>query len=324
MSTPQTPPLLPEAEERFVTLPDDLRICYRCFGDPRGEPLLLIAGLGLQLISWPASFIDALVAAGHFVIAPDNRDAGRSSGVSTPPPGRLRQLLAWPHASNYGLDDMANDMVLLLQHLNVARAHVVGMSMGGMVGQTMASRYPSTVLSLCSIFSTTGAPGVGRPELSTMLKMTKSAPRSMDEAVSRHAAMMKHIGDGTVPGIAEVWADYAQRAWVRNGCRANSRGTARQIAAIQKSGDRTAQLKRVKAPTLVLHGDLDRIVAPSGGAATAKAIPGARLITIAGMRHQIDNRVSGELTAHICAHIRKAGSSRQQNLQPPTEPARCN
>jgi pimeloyl-ACP methyl ester carboxylesterase len=295
-----------DGADRFADLPGGFRICYRCFGEARDKPVLLIAGLGLQLISWPDSFIAGLVAQGHFVIAPDNRDAGRSSNAATPPPGRLRQLMGWPPAENYSLDDMADDMVRLVRHLALARVHLVGMSMGGMIIQTIAARHPERVHSLTSIFSTTGAAGVGQPERSTLLKLARSAPRNVDESARGYADLMMHIGNPAVPGIEAVWEAYARRAWERGGNRANASGMARQIAAIQKSGDRTAQLKRIQAPTLVLHGDLDRIVAPSGGAATARAIDGARLVTIPGMRHQIDDQCGPTLLAHMLPHLRQA------------------
>jgi non-heme chloroperoxidase len=294
-----------DGEDRFADLPGGFRICYRCFGDPWDEPVLLIAGLALQLISWPESFIAALVGNGHYVIAPDNRDVGRSSGATTPPPGKLRQLMGWPPAGNYSLDDMADDMVRLARHLGLERVHVIGMSMGGMIAQTIAARHPGLVASLTSIFSTTGAAGVGQPERSTVMKLAQPAPRDVDEAVSRYVDLMRHIGNPDAPAIETVWKDYARRAWERGGNRANASGVARQIAAIQKSGDRTAQLARVQAPALVLHGDLDRIVAPSGGEATARAIPGARRATIHGMRHQIDDQCTPELMAHILPHLRQ-------------------
>lgn len=292
-------------QNRFVTLPDGLKICYRTHGAPSGTPLLLIAGLGLQLISWPEALIEALVAAGHRVIAPDNRDAGRSSNMTTRPPDKMRQLLAWAPVDNYSLDDMADDMARLLHHLDVSSVHVVGMSMGGMIAQTLASRRPELVRSLTSIFSTTGARTVGQPAMSTILKMGRTPPRSSSEAVAGYIAIMRHIGDPTAPGIEAAWSGYALRAWERSGNRANASGMGRQIGAIQKSGDRTAQLRRIQAPTLVLHGDVDLMVNPTGGVATVAAIPGARLVTMPGMRHQIDALRSPELASHIVAHIRE-------------------
>jgi non-heme chloroperoxidase len=291
-------------EDRFADLSDGLRICYRTYGAPERETILLIAGLGLQLISWPQDFISALVGEGYQVIAPDNRDAGRSSKLKTRPPGKLDLFLRRAPAENYDLNDMADDMSRLLTSLRVPAAHVVGMSMGGMIGQNFAARHPEQVRSLVSIFSTTGAKNVGQPAFSTVWRMGRPAPRSSAEAVERFVGMMRHIGDPTVPGIEAAWSDYAARGWERSGNRANASGLLRQIAAVHKSGDRTAQLQRIRARTLVLHGDKDLMVHPSGGRATLQCIEGARMVTIAGMRHQIDHQRAPELATHILSHIR--------------------
>src|SRR4051794_2414552 len=198
-------------EERFAELPNGVRICYRSYGPPAGEAILLIAGLGLQLTSWPQALVAALTAAGYRIIAPDNRDAGRSSSIATPPPGKLQVLLARPPADNYSIDDMADDMSQLLHLLGVKAAHVVGMSMGGMIGQSLAARHAERVLSLTSIFSTTGARNVGQPALSTLWRIGKRPPRTSEEAVEHFVAMMRHIGDPSLPGIESVWSDYASR-----------------------------------------------------------------------------------------------------------------
>jgi pimeloyl-ACP methyl ester carboxylesterase len=291
-------------DDRFAELPKGVRICYRSYGPPARETIVLIAGLGLQLTSWPEALVAALSAAGYRVIAPDNRDAGRSSSIGTPPPGKLQILLARPPADNYAIEDMADDLSQLLRLLGVKAAHVVGMSMGGMIGQSLAARHPEQVLSLTSIFSTTGARNVGQPALSTFWRLGKPAPRTSEEAVERFVAMMRHIGDPAVPGIESMWSDYASRGWARNGNRANAAGMARQIAAIQKSGDRTAELRRIRARTLVLHGDRDLMVNPTGGKASAAAIPGARHVTLTGLRHQLDDHRAPEIAALILSHIR--------------------
>ncbi|WP_228876626.1 alpha/beta fold hydrolase [Paraburkholderia saeva] len=283
-----------------------MRLCYRAYGGASGTPLLLIAGLGLQLISWPEAFVQALVTAGYWVIAPDNRDVGKSFRVGTRPPGKLRQILRWPPPDSYSLDDMADDMTRLLQSLEIPAAHVIGMSMGGMIGQTLASRHAERVLTLTSIFSTTGAVDVGQPALSALLRQDRSESRTSSEATNRYVNIMRYVGDPQAPGIESEWSAYALRAWERNGNRANASGSGRQIGAILKSGDRTAQLRRIKAPTLVIHGDRDLLVHPSGGAATAAAIPGARLVTVPGLRHQIDSMRSPELAGLIVRHIKES------------------
>ena len=293
------------SEDRFAPLPGGTRICWRAHGSEQGEPLLLITGLAMQLISWPPSLIESLAQAGLRVITPDNRDAGLSSGAATPPPGRLRQLLALAPPDNYALEDMADDMAALLDHLGLGAAHVAGMSMGGMIAQCLAARHPSRVLSLCSIFSTTGRRSVGQPAPSTILRMLRPVPRDAEEAVRQYVEFMHHIGNAAEPGAPQEWADYAWRAWQRGGGRVNAEGTARQIAAIQKSGDRSAQLRGIRAPTLVLHGDHDLMVAPSGGRATARLIPGARLRILPGLAHQIVSARSRELSELIVDNLRR-------------------
>lgn len=297
--------------DKFVQTPEGVLLCYRDSGRAGGTPVLLLAGLGLQLISWPGNFVNAFTKAGCRVITLDNRDVGRSSRIKTAPPSRWRQLLARPPKENYSLEDMADNVASLLRHLQLTAAHVVGMSMGGMIGQALAARHPQTVASLTSIFSTTGAREVGQPARSTLMRIARSStPRSNAQAVQQHVTMMRHIGDAKDPDIEYVWSNYASEAWSRNGERANASGVARQIGAIQKSGDRTASLRRITAPTLVIHGDIDLMVAPSGGRATAAAIPEAKHVVIKGMRHQIDAIRSPDLAARILSHIRKADASR--------------
>lgn len=294
------------ADDRFSELDAGLRMCWRSHGADQAEPVLLIVGLALQLIAWPPAFVQGLVDAGLRVITPDNRDVGLSSQVPTAPPGRLRQLLWMAPQANYALEDMADDMARLLDRLGVPRAHVVGMSMGGMIAQTLAARHPQRVRSLCSIFSTSGSRGVGQPAPSTIARMLKPPPRSEEQAVTQYVAMMRHIGNAHEPGAEQEWSDYARRAWQRVGGRSQAAGVARQIAAIQKSGDRSDQLRSIRAPTLVLHGERDLMVNPSGGKATAALIPGARLLTVPGLTHQIVAARAPELVRRIVEHIRSA------------------
>ena len=143
--------------DRYCLLPDGNRVCYRTDGDPAGQPLVLIAGLTLDLTSWTREMVEGLTERGFHVIRLDNRDVGRSTWATTRPPGRLRQLTHRPRRDGYDLADMAADVVGLLDHLGIERAHLVGMSMGGMIAQTVAARYPARALSLTSIFSTTVA-----------------------------------------------------------------------------------------------------------------------------------------------------------------------
>ena len=275
------------AGDRFVDLPAGPRICYRVAGPSDGDPLLLIAGLGLDLTSWPERLVTGFVDQGFRVIRMDNRDAGRSSRIDAPPPGRLRQLLARPRPDAYDLADMAADVHGLLGHLRVDRVHLVGMSMGGMIAQTFAARHPDRVATLTSIFSTTGHRRVGQPARSTLVRMAEPPARTVEESVHRHLAMLAHIGSATFPPDEALERAWATAVWDRCGGRRGGAPVARQIGAIQASGDRTAELSRITAPTLVVHGDTDRMVHPSGGRATADAIPGARHVEITGMGHHL-------------------------------------
>ncbi|WP_432992697.1 alpha/beta fold hydrolase [Dactylosporangium sp. CA-233914] len=283
------------SEDEHCTLPGGVSLCYRTSGDPDGPPLLLVAGLGLDLTSWPQPLLDGLTGRGFRLVRFDNRDAGRSTRVAARPPGLLRQLFARPPAGAYRLEDMAGDAAGLLEHLGIPRAHVVGMSMGGMIAQTLAASHPSRVATLTSIFSTTGARRVGRPARSTLLRMARRPARTRDEWVIRHLSMLDHIGSRVFPYDAPVERAWAARAWERGDGPARAAGVARQIGAIQASGDRTAALRSITAPALVVHGDVDRMVHPSGGRATAAAIPGARHVEIPGMSHHLSPGVIDRL-----------------------------
>lgn len=299
------------SDEQVAELPNGISLCYRSVGDQGSPAVLLIAGLGLQQIYWPEELVGALVAAGYRVIVFDNRDAGRSSRCDAPHPHLFGQILGRAPMGAYSLEDMAEDTAHLMTHLGESRVHVVGMSMGGMIAQALATGHPQRVSTLTSIFSTTGSRWVGQPAPSTLWRIaTARRPRSQDEAVATYVRAMQHIGDATVPGIPDEWARYAASAWLRNGRRADARAFNRQIGAILKSGDRSASLRRIQAPTLVLHGDVDRMVHPSGGLATAAAIAGARFESLRGMRHQIDPRQVQRMLPLLVEHFRGASARR--------------
>ena len=290
--------------DRFCELPSGIRICYRVDGPESGRPLLLIAGLALDLTCWPPSLVSALADRGYRVIRFDNRDAGRSTHLTTSPPSTLRQALAITRPTDYDLTDMANDTIGLLDALGITRADFVGMSMGGMIAQVAAAIAPDRVRTLTSLFSTTGAPGVGRQARAMLVSMAKPASRTASVSAHRHVAALRRWGSpefGFDPAVETQWA---VNVWERGGGRAASAGAARQIAAIQKSGDRTAQVRTITAPTLVIHGDRDPMIHPSGGRATADAIPGARLVTITNLRHNIVAGVVPQLVDLVDEHAR--------------------
>lgn len=291
--------------ERQVQVSDEIELCYRVEGDPDAAPILLIAGLGQQLNVWPAGFVDALVAAGGRVVRFDNRDVGRSSRVTMRAPTRREMLTRRLGVQQYTLGDMALDARGLLDALEIPAAHVVGMSMGGMIGQTLAARFPERVLTLTSIMSTTGARRIGQPALSTYVQVLgRRPPRTRAASVDRAVTVMRRIGSHGFPFDEAQVRAVALEGWDRGGG-GNAAGVARQIGAIVKSGDRTAELAQIKAPTLVIHGDRDPMVHPSGGRATADAIPGARLLTIAGMGHDLPDGAWPQLIEAITGQIKK-------------------
>jgi pimeloyl-ACP methyl ester carboxylesterase len=200
----------------------------------------------------------------------------------------------------YHLGDMARDTVGLLDALGYVDAHLVGISMGGMIAQTVAAQYPGRVRTLTSIMSTTGAPRLGRPALSTWRRMlTSRPPRTRAEAMDRAANMFSHIGSHGFPFDEQGVREYAGVAWDRD---PTAGGIVRQLAGIFAAGDRTAELGHIDVPTLVIHGDRDRMVHPTGGSATARAIPGARLETIAGLGHDLPIGAWGRIIDLISDH----------------------
>ena len=296
----------PDDADRFVDLANGVRLCYRVQGPREATPLLLVAGWDQGLTSWPAPFIDALLERGFRVIRHDNRDSGCSSRIQTPPPSKLRQFRERPRRDAYNLQDMADDAVALLDHLGLERVHVLGISMGGMIAQSMAAAHPERVQTLTSLISTTGQSKIGQPAWSTKLRIARPAARTRDASVRRHLDLTAHLAGLDYPPDPAAETLYAEGAWDRAAAVRGPAGAggARQIQAIQASGDRTEQLRRITAPTLVVHGDRDLIVHPSGGLATADAIPGARHVTIPGMGHHLAPGLLDQLVELITNHIR--------------------
>ena len=267
--------------EQFAEL-GAVTLCYETFGDPADPPILLIMGLATQMVAWREEFCREFVDRGFFVIRYDNRDCGKSTAM-TGRPVTLRELIT-KHVSRppYTLAEMADDAVGLLDHLGIERAHVVGASMGGMIAQHVALRYPGRVMSLVSIMSTTGGRFVGQPRLA-VLPLFLSRPRGKDDYVERAVKLFRTVGSKRLFDEAYV-RESAALSWDRG---VNAAGSGRQLAAITADGNRSGRLKRVTAPTLVIHGKDDKLVSPSGGRATAKAIPGARLLMLDDMGHDL-------------------------------------
>src|SRR5215211_5600501 len=242
-------------------------------------------GLGTQMVAWREEFCELLRKRGCFVIRYDTRVSGRSTRFSgVKPPGLLELLRRRPRDPAYTLDDMADDGIGLLDGLGVGRAHVVGASMGGMIAQVMAARHPSQVVSLTSIMSTTGSPWVGRQSPRVIPYLLGRPPDDEEAYVKRVERLFAVIGSPGFERDVEGLRDTARLSFARG---ISASGTGRQLAAILGAGNRAADLRRIEAPTLVIHGTSDRMVSASGGKATAKAIPGARLMLIEGMGHDL-------------------------------------
>ena len=288
--------------ERFCDVGDGITLCYETFGDRTDPAALLIMGLGAQMVAWQEDFCEELAARGLYVIRFDNRDIGRSTHLQGPPPS-LRQLLRYSVPARYTLADMAQDTIGLMDELEIASAHVVGASMGGMIAQSIAAKHPMRVRSLVSMMSSTGGRWVGRPALSSYAIFLHKAPREREAFIGHAERLFAKIGSRGIPQDIEGTRRIAALSFDRE---LDRTGTGRQLAAIIASGDRTAELKRVTAPTLVIHGSVDPLVSPSGGRATARAISGARLMMIEGMGHDLPRMLWPRLIDAFAAHAAEA------------------
>jgi len=297
--------------EHLVGAGRGIQLCCETFGDRADPPLMLLMGLGMQMLHWPPELIARLVERGLYVVRFDNRDRGRSTHIQISPPSRLRLLTRRFGADQYTLDDMALDTVGLLDALEIDSAHLVGVSMGGMIAQTVAAIRPRRTRSLTSIMSTTGSRRAGQPKPHILPVLLKSAPRDRAAYVEHMLGVLTAIGaPGDVLDTPEGRA-YLAHTHDRD---PDVRGTGRQLAAILASGDRTKQLHGITAPTLVIHGDRDPLITVSGGRATAKAIPNAKLLIVPGMGHGLPERLWPQLVAAIATHV--ADTERQRAARP--------
>jgi pimeloyl-ACP methyl ester carboxylesterase len=262
----------------------EIELCYETFGDPEDPAVLLVMGLGTQMIAWSDGFCAQLAERGFHVIRFDNRDVGRSSRVRGRPPTLLQLLLRDKRAASYTLDDMAEDGFGLLDHLGIERAHVVGASMGGMIAQLMALRHPERVLSLASLMSNTGARWSGQPSVRLYPIFLRRPPRDREAFVEHTVTLFNTIGSPSLERDDDELRRIAGLSYDRGH---DSAGPGRQLAAIIATPARTRELARLQVPTVVIHGSRDRLISTSGGRATAKAVPGARLVIIQGMGHDL-------------------------------------
>jgi pimeloyl-ACP methyl ester carboxylesterase len=296
-------------DERFCDVGGGIRLCYDTFGDPSNPALLLVMGLGTQMVAWHEDFCGRLVDEGFHVIRFDNRDIGRSTHLSDAPTPTLAQLVMRRPPAAYRLEDMAGDTAGLLDGLGIQAAHVVGASMGGMIAQTLAATRPERVLSLASIMSTTGGRRVGQPAFRVLPIFLKQAPREREAFIDHTETLFKTIGSS---GIQRDDAELREVAGLMFDRGLDPNGTARQLAAIIASGNRTPALRNITAPTVVIHGTADRLVRPSGGRATARAIGGAKLVKVDGMGHDLPRAAWDQIVAAIVENAQRAGFSRRR------------
>jgi pimeloyl-ACP methyl ester carboxylesterase len=282
----------------------DVEIAYETFGDPGDPAVLLVMGLGTQMLGWHEELCEEIAGRGFHVIRYDNRDVGRSTVMSDHAVPSIPQLLRRSKkVAGYTLDHLADDAAALLDALGIERAHVVGASMGGMIAQTIAIRHPRRVLSLVSIMSNTGARLSGQPWPKTYPVLLSRSPADRDAFIEHTVRLFTLIGS---PGFERDEEDLRRRAGMSFDRGRNPAGVARHLAAIIASGNRTKELRRLSVPTLVIHGTADRLVSPSGGRATARAIRGARLMLIPGMGHDLPRELWPRMVDGIVENAARA------------------
>ncbi len=279
--------MLELSEERLAPV-NGVEIAYQEVGDPDGEPLLLVMGLGTQMLGWDEELCGLLAERGFRVVRFDNRDIGHSTMLDAAGMPKRADVFLGRKNSVYLLSDMASDAIGLMDHLGIESAHVAGVSMGGMIGQTLALEHPERVKSLVSIMSTTGSRRVGSPTLKAYGLLFARPPHGRDAYVEQIVKTFKVIGSPAFPMDEPRLRHVAGRMYDRSH---NPRGVLRQLHAIAASGDRTRALRQLTLPVTVIHGTRDALIRPSGGRATARAIPGARLRMIEGMGHDLPRTV---------------------------------
>jgi pimeloyl-ACP methyl ester carboxylesterase len=283
---------------------------YETFGDRNAEPLILVMGLAAQMILWPDGFCEQLAARGFYVVRFDNRDVGlstklHSEGVPRIPLRLLLRTLARIRIpARYSLSDMARDVVGLMDALQIPSAHVVGMSMGGMISQTLAIEHPERVRSLVSFASSSGDHGLPNAKREAISLLIKRPPTEREAAIQHGIAVMRAIGSPAHFDEAETRA-FVERGIARSTYRL---GAARQLAAILADAPRASRLREVKIPTTVIHGRIDPLLPLPHGEATARAIPNSKLVVIDGLGHDIPKPLWSQLIDAIETNTKRTAS----------------
>jgi pimeloyl-ACP methyl ester carboxylesterase len=275
----------------------EVELCYQAIGEERDPPMLMVMGLAAQMYWWPDGFCDLLARRDFRLIRFDNRDCGASSVLDALGSPSLEAALAGAGAAPYTLSELADDAAGLLDFLAIDTAHIVGASMGAMIAQALAIEHPDRVLSLASIMGTTGERSVGRPTAEA--QQVLMTPPPLDDRV------------GYVESVAAARGVIGSHGLERDEGRSFDRGvrpegTLRQLVAIVASGDRTAALRRLRVPTVVIHGTEDALIDVSGGRATAAAIPGAELVLVDGMGHDLPPAAWAPIVDAIAANAARA------------------
>lgn len=299
----QSDPVIPKVEFARV---GEVEIAFDVHGDPSDPVLLVIPGLGTQMIYWDTPLIDLLTARGFRVVRIDNRDNGASTVLHAKgKPALPAMMLGIPRDLAYTLHDMAADAVGVLDHLGVDGAHVIGYSMGGMIAQTMAIDHPSRVLSLTSMMSRTGARLDAFPGVKELAALMRTRPTdSLESYLAGMETLSKVIGSPAFPTDHGRLREIATVAYQRG---IHLEGTARQLHAINCQEKRDRALSQIDIPTVVLHGSADKLVFPRGGKATARAIPGAELRIYEGMGHDIPEQLWPQFVEEIDRVAARAG-----------------
>lgn len=297
---PAEQPVLQGMPDESFAPSGSVEIAYEEIGDPSGRPILLVPGLGTQMIHWDAEFCEMLVERGFRVIRMENRDSGSSTllnDAGLPDPVSL--FLGLKRGLRYGLEEMADDAIAVLDHLGIERADLAGFSMGGMVVQSAVLRHPERVSGLISIMSRTGHRADAAPDPRHGYALVKTRPEDLESFIGHVRRLSEVIGSPDFRPDPDRQERIARLSWARG---IHPAGTARQLHAINTQSDRTEALGSVRVPTLVIHGAADRLVFPRGGRRTAAAIPGARLRVYEGMGHDLPSQLWPRFAAEIEAN----------------------
>ena len=287
-----------------------IEIYVETHGDAAATPLVLVRGLGSQIIHWPAAMIERFVAGGFFVVTADNRDAGLSQkfdawGTIDAEDMQRRLDAGEPLDVPYGVDDFAEDQFAVMDHFGIARAHVMGISMGGTIVQVMAALRPERLLSMTAAMSSSGNPGIplGSPEVRALLLAQPEKPDDRDSVIAFTLRCDRVWGSPGYPFDEAERADLIGRAFDR--CW-TPEGVKRQYAALRALGSRIDQLKTISVPSLIIHGLEDRLRQPEHGRDAARHIPGATLVEMPGMGHDLEGELGPLIASHVMRHARQA------------------